>query len=79
MNLIRTEFRSTILTIASSGDLAVKEFITSGTINLQLLQGKIIETTMALNDFIGREGWWGWFRVNPINPRSFLFLSLIHI
>ena len=73
MNLIRTEFRSTILTIASSGDLAMIEFITSRTINLQLLQREMIETTVALNDFIGREGWWGGFRVNPINLRSFLF------
>jgi len=36
MNLIRTEFRSTIFPIAGASDLAMKEFITSGTINLYI-------------------------------------------
>ena len=73
MNLIRTEFRSTMFSIAGASDLAVKEFITSRTINLQLLQREMIETTVTLNHFIGREGWRGRFGMNPINPRSFLF------
>jgi len=73
MNLIRTEFRCTMFSIAGASDLAMKEFITTSTINLYFTQREIIETTMTLNDFIGREGWWGRFRMNPINPRSLLF------
>ena len=73
MDLIRPEFRSTMFSIAGSGDLAMKELITSRTINLQLIKREIFGTTMTPNDFIGRERWWGRFRVNPINPRSFQF------
>ena len=73
MDLIRPEFRSTMFSIAGSGDLAMKELITSRTINLQLIKREIFGTTMTPNDFIGRESRWFWFRMNPINPRSFLF------
>ena len=72
MNLIRPEFRGTVFSIAGASDLAVKELITSRAINLYFIQGKMTETTMALNDFIGREGW-GRFGVNPINLGSLLF------
>ena len=73
MDLIRPEFRGTVFTIAGASDLAMKELITSRTINLYFIQREIIGTTMTPNDFIGREGWWGGFWVNPINLGSFLF------
>ena len=73
MNLIRPEFRGTVFSIAGASDLAMKELITSRTINLYFIEREIIGTTMTPNDFIGREGWWGRFRVNPINLGSFLF------
>ena len=73
MDLIRTEFRSTVFPIAGASDLAVKELITSRTIDLYFIQREMLETTVALNDFIGREGWWGRFWMNPINLGSFLF------
>ena len=73
MDLIRPEFRSTVFPIAGASDLAVKELITSRTINLYFIQRELLETTVALNDFIGREGWRGGFGVNSINLRSLLF------
>jgi hypothetical protein len=73
MDLIRPEFRGTVFTIAGASDLAMKELITSRTINLYFIQREKFETAVALNDFIGREGWWGRFWMNPINLGSFLF------
>jgi len=66
-----------MFSIAGASDLTVKEFIASRTINLQLLQREMIETTVALNDFISRESWWRRFRMNPINLRSLLFPDLL--
>jgi hypothetical protein len=72
MDLIRPEFRGTVFTIAGASDLAMKELITSRTINLYFIQREKFETSVALNDFIGREGWFR-FWMNPINLGSFLF------
>ena len=73
MNLIRPEFRGTVFSIAGASDLAMKELITSRTINLYFIQRENFETAVTPNDFIGREGWWCGFGLNPINLGSFLF------